>query len=322
LISFLFNSMDLKPFHLFSVLLCIIDLIQGIGYAIPLSCQYSPQLLIFGCIGKVILAAWFIFFLSLSLAMTGDGIGMRSMTGMGGIGNMREKYFEMTKTKFLIGCGISLLFPTILTTLMSELSNYQDFLCDGDEYSTNLDRKITKRMIIMVETCLVIPVLLSVILFGYLSRFILMKIWRLSQSPATQKVILGFCICALLLLVGTIPVCALTIFVIKEVENPLYHWLVVSGVCVCSEGFLYLGYYFFNNPPCPSKLQLVPPPTIGEILQRPSWSEVWIASRTRAERETNRDLRWLIRTPLIAFSSSSGIESTTPLRQQSECEII
>jgi hypothetical protein len=315
---FFSGSINLKPFHITSLIMSFLDIIQNLGYAIPVSCHYAVGLLLFGCVSKSIIIPGFIFYLYLLLYH-----------------QILDK--DLLFWKFVSYCLLSFLIPTTSIIILSNYSDYFNDLCDQGNFSDRIHSPIghTLNELIFLFT-IIIPCTIGYSIFVY---FILLVIWKIGYDTLSQigtRFVYRFTLGLIIFSFGMIPGVYILILYLFNIQSDqiFTQCIKISGVCLCSLGFLYAIFYFLNVPIVVSCLVRVSHPstnntssaprtkertTLGELVHQPVLSEPIILSD---------NYRWSSASPLLPFpirdSSSSSLSSapTPKTTRQSELSLV
>ena len=297
---FYFSSMNLKPFHITSLLMSCLDLIQNLGYAIPLSCPYAVSMLLFGCLSKATIMPGFMYYLYLLLYHQGI-----------------DK--NLLFWKFISFCLISFLIPITSVIFLSTYSDYLNSLCDQNNFADNIHSPIGQSLNDLIFLlAIIIPCLIGYVVFVY---FILLVIWKIGYAVLSQVgrlFVYRFTLGLLIYTFGAIPGVYFLILYTFNIQSDRIFTLGIkmSGVCLCSLGFLYAIFYFLNIPTVVSCLIRATPSskpptnertTLGELVHLPALSEPIILSENYRFSSASSPL-------LLSLTSNSSpsFSSTSP----------
>lgn len=309
--------MNLKPFHITSLLMSGLDIIQNVGYAIPLSCPYAIGLLLFGCVSKATIMPGFMFYLYLLLHHQGI-----------------DK--NLLFWKFISFCLISFLIPTSSVIILSTYSDYLNDLCDQSNFADTIHSPIGQSLEDLIFLfAIIVPCLIGYVIFVY---FILLVIWKIGYAVLSQVgtlFVYRFTLGLLIYTIGMIPGAYILVLYIFNIQSDQIFTLGVkiSGVCLCSLGFLYAIFYFLNipivvsclvwrsNPTPSSKPPTNERTTLGELVHLPALSEPIILSENyRFSSASSPLLRSLASNSSPSFSSTST--ATANAKRQSELSLV
>lgn len=265
LISFFSGYLEIKPFHLFTLLMCVIDLLQDTPYSIPADCSISTAFFLFGCISKTLIAATFVGYM-----------------------NHRMSYSVVAREVFLrqflyIGI-ISFIFPAISIFLMvNQTGNFHD-ICDGDGFDANLESPIahSTRGIMFFFAVETVPTI-GYSIFVYSSFSIIRKVgfdvfWKVDPMMGC-RFILSQCIFT----IGVAPCLFMAILFLSNDHSGRKYTIFMKLVGLCNglQGFYYFIFYFLEIPlkavqcilKTNDKSRDNTPPTFGQLVHQPTWSE-------------------------------------------------
>ncbi len=124
-LSFYFRSHSLKPFQLFSILISLVDLIQDIGYAIPLHCNLTVGLLMFGCLTKTTVFPSFIMYMYYLM-----------------LGNSAER--DIIFWRFVYLGLVSLIVPLASLFFLWLFGDFFDDICTENDFPKHLESPIAQ----------------------------------------------------------------------------------------------------------------------------------------------------------------------------------
>lgn len=229
-----YGYIHLKPFHITSLLICLLDLIQDIGYAIPLSCHYSISFLLFGCLNKAIIIPGFIFYLYILLSHPNSILNK-----------------TLLFSKFLLFTVLSFILSLLSLLILSLYGNYFNNLCDSNQFTNHIQSPIeyTTPGYIFLFT-IIIPCTIGYIIFIYFIICIISKIGINTIYQVSNQMFLRFLLGLIIFTIGMIPgIYILLLYIFNIQSNKIYTECVkISGICCCSLGFLYAIFYSLNIP--------------------------------------------------------------------------
>lgn len=275
----------MKPFHIFSFLLCVVDIVQDIGLAVPVHCNFALGLLLVGCVAKVTLAAWFVtlmYFLTSTVSTTQLDRIFRHFVSIGFV------------------CG---LIPLLSGLFLWMFGDFWDEVCDRSNFAHDLRSPVTTRTAIVFSFCIILPATISYTLFISIIVLMIRKLGVVQVTSIVTQMKLRFIFSGMMFGIGMIPgILAIIIFIFSHhATDPFIDWVRITGICICSQGFFYLILFFLNIPltdifPRTAKQKLVvaspnlSPPALGQLLHQPAWSESWIVSyHSQRERDSFRE---------------------------------
>jgi hypothetical protein len=230
-ISFYVGVIHLKPFHITSILICSLDLIQDLGYAIPLPCPYAIGFLLFGCVSKAIIITAFFFYLYLLLFY-----------------QIINK--DLLFWKFVIFSCLSFCIPISSLIILSLDGQYYNYLCQENNFATKIQSPVgyTSSGLIFLFT-IIVPCSLGYLIFLYLIIFVIKKIgYQTISTRMTKDILLRFIFSLFIFTIAMIPgVYILILYIMNIQDDQIYQQAVeISGLCLCSLGFFYSLFYFSN----------------------------------------------------------------------------
>jgi hypothetical protein len=279
-ILYLFYSgfINLKPFHITSLLMSFLDILQNLGYAIPLSCNYALGFILFGCVSKATIIPGFVYYLYLLLHHP-----------------IIDK--NVLFWKFVFYSLVSFLVPTTSIIILSTYSDYFHYLCDHNHFTDTIHSPIgssTNDLILLFT--IILPCTVGYSIFVYFIILVIKKIGSETLSQIGSGFAYRFTLGLFIFTVGMIPgiyILVLYIFNIQS-DKVFTQCIKISGVCLCSLGFLYAVFYFSNVPTVVSCLVSIATLgtatntsrdprtreriTLGEALHQPALSEPIILS--------------------------------------------
>jgi hypothetical protein len=229
-VSFYTGTTHLKPFHLTSIILCLLDLIQDIGYAIPLPCPYGGGFMMFASLSKEIIVTGFIYYLYLVL-----------------FHQILDK--ELLFRRFVTCCCFSLLLPSLALVFLSLDGTYFSTHCSHSDFATDIESPVGYNSYgLLFLLAILLPSTLVYLIFLYLIISIIWKVGLAKISQIGTEIASRFLLSLLIFTVAMVPgVYIVILYLFNLTSDHLYLQCVkISGLCICSLGFFFAVFYFSN----------------------------------------------------------------------------
>jgi hypothetical protein len=231
-LSFYTGTTHLKPFHLTSLIFCSFDLLQDIGYAIPLPCPYACGSMIFGSLIKEIITTAFIYYLYLVL-----------------FHQILDK--ELLFRRIVICCCFALLLPSLALVFLTLDGTYFSTHCSNADFAPEIHSPVgydSSGLLFLLA--ILLPATLVYLIFLYLIISIIWKVGLATISQIGTQIAARFFLSFLIFTVAMVPgVFVVILYLFNLKSDHLYLQCVkISGLCLCSLGFFFALFYFSNVP--------------------------------------------------------------------------